>query len=291
MRSILVVLVLVFLLHPAPAALAGGPELQTRATLLVGFPGDEAPEGLGVLVVPGTVIPVEEELAPAVNDEQHNRRIRRVADQLTRTFRLHRIDVAFSQPVDLDLDRSVELPPPSLTSGLRIHLELLGFDDQQATYQVRFVDGQETLATTRAFLSRGRLGVVGGVDGPEAPYAFLVLEPQPLVEDGGPFRVEGDIQHPRAVHKVAPSYTEEALKKRTQGVVILQTVIDREGRVEDVKVLKGQPHGLSEAAVGAVRQWTFEPARDKDGNPVSVYYNLTINFRLDDEENDEIENR
>jgi len=33
-------------------------------------------------------------------------------------------------------------------------------------------------------------------------------------------------------------------------------------------------------AVEAIQQWKFEPALC-DGKPVAVYYNLTINFRLE----------
>lgn len=39
-------------------------------------------------------------------------------------------------------------------------------------------------------------------------------------------------------------------------------------------------HGLSEAAMDAVRSWRFDPATDA-GKPVSVIYHLTVNFRLD----------
>jgi outer membrane biosynthesis protein TonB len=37
--------------------------------------------------------------------------------------------------------------------------------------------------------------------------------------------------------------------------------------------------GLSEKAVEAVRKWRFEPAT-LNGEPVAVYYNFTLNFRL-----------
>jgi outer membrane biosynthesis protein TonB len=37
--------------------------------------------------------------------------------------------------------------------------------------------------------------------------------------------------------------------------------------------------GLEESATSAVKTWTFKPAT-LNGRPVSVYYNLTVNFRL-----------
>ena len=84
---------------------------------------------------------------------------------------------------------------------------------------------------------------------------------------------------PVKVHDVAPEYTELARAARLQGVVILQTAIDQEGNVADVDVLKGLEMGLTEAAVDAVKQWKFEPAKI-DGEPIPVSYNVTVNFRL-----------
>lgn len=271
----------------APASVtAADQELRTQATLITGFPDAEAGQPRGVLVVPGTVIPVEQGSSYAVRtDEDRNALLGKLANQLSSTFRLSRIDIAYTQPLNLTLERPERLPAPTLTSGIQITVEILGFDDETATYQVVFEDGGKSLADSRVFVRRGEKAVVGGVDGPEAPYFFLVLEPasRSAGHGSGPYRVGGDIQHPRAITRVPPAYTEEAKEKRIQGVAILQAIIDTEGRIEDVKVLKGLPHGLTEAAVEAVRQWRFEPARDGDGQPVPVYYNLTINFRLDND--------
>lgn len=62
-------------------------------------------------------------------------------------------------------------------------------------------------------------------------------------------------------------------------MVILQTIIDREGRITKVKVLKGLPMGLTDAAVAAVEQRRYEPAT-LNGRPVAVILTLTVNFQL-----------
>lgn len=93
-------------------------------------------------------------------------------------------------------------------------------------------------------------------------------------------RVGGDVKAPMIINKVEPHYPEEAKESRIAGIVILEVLIDKAGMVKEATVLKGLPMGLSEAAVEAVRQWMFVPAT-KDGQPVDVVFNLTVNFRLD----------
>ena len=61
--------------------------------------------------------------------------------------------------------------------------------------------------------------------------------------------------------------------------VILQAIIDTDGAVTGIQVLKSLPFGMTESAVAAVGQWRFEPAT-LNGRPVAVFYNLTINFEL-----------
>jgi type IV pilus assembly protein PilQ len=55
-------------------------------------------------------------------------------------------------------------------------------------------------------------------------------------------------------------------------------VIDHTGVVKDARVLKPLPFGLDQAALDAVKQWTFQPAT-LNGQAVDVLFNVTINFR------------
>jgi TonB family protein len=100
---------------------------------------------------------------------------------------------------------------------------------------------------------------------------------------GPPYRVGGNVTRPERISGEDPQYTALARKGRVQGVVIVEAVIDEEGKVTDAKVLKGLPMGLDESALEAVKTWKFEPAT-LDGKPVPVYYTLTVNFALEEEE-------
>jgi len=117
------------------------------------------------------------------------------------------------------------------------------------------------------------------IDVPDTDIIFDIPEGPPSREPEGPIRVGGDVLRPEKISGPDPQYTEIARKARIQGVVILEAIIDKEGYVQNVKVLKSLPMGLDQAAVEAVRTWRFRPAT-LNGRPVDVYYNLTVNFRL-----------
>lgn len=109
---------------------------------------------------------------------------------------------------------------------------------------------------------------------------FIIPERPPEPPSSStPIILHGGIERPKRIKYVAPEYTEIARKVRREGTVILETVIDVDGNVQDVKVLKSLSFGLTEAAVAAVEQWKYSPAM-LNGKPVAVYFNLTVNFAL-----------
>jgi len=113
-------------------------------------------------------------------------------------------------------------------------------------------------------------GVPGGVPGPT---------PVPTPESDVPIRVGGAIATPERTYFVDPVYPEIARKARIEGVAVLEATIDKGGNVVGVKVLRGLPMGLSEAAVQAVEKWKYRPAT-LNGRPVSVLMTVTIKFTL-----------
>jgi TonB family protein len=56
-------------------------------------------------------------------------------------------------------------------------------------------------------------------------------------------------------------------------------VVTAKGKVRDVKVAKGLDQCCDRRAAAAVSTWRFKPAA-KDGEPVSVYYNAQVEFRM-----------
>ncbi len=60
--------------------------------------------------------------------------------------------------------------------------------------------------------------------------------------------------------------------------MILECSISAEGRVTDVKVMRGSPL-LDQAAIDAVRQWVYTPTL-LNGTPVPLVMTVTVNFKL-----------
>jgi protein TonB len=111
-------------------------------------------------------------------------------------------------------------------------------------------------------------GVVGGVVGglPDAP------------PPGQAVRVGGQIKEPKKLRDVKPAYPDIAKQARVQGIVILECVISPQGKVSEVKVLRGIPL-LDAAAIEAVKQWVYTPTL-LNGVPVPVIMTVTVNFKL-----------
>ena len=262
---------------PAPAA----ETVATRFVLLAGHPAaDGGGSEQGALVVPGLVMALGDATPELSRLLAGAEEIATLARKLEATLGLDRVEVLYSTLQTVELHRPMTLTAPTPTSPVRVHVALEGFNPQAATYRVRFTDARPTaFADSVLTVPREKRALVGGLDGPEAPYLFLVVEPQGVTR-----RVDENITPPQVLERPAPQYTEEGRAARVQGVVILQLEIDRHGEVRKTTVLKGLPAGLSEAAAEAVRTWRFEPARDESGKAIDVFYNITVHFRLDDEE-------
>ena len=120
-------------------------------------------------------------------------------------------------------------------------------------------------------------GVVGGIvtglqTAPPPP------PPPPPAPPRAPMRIGGDIRPPVLVHRVEPMYPELAASARVEGTVILEAIIDEDGTVQSLKVLRSVPL-LDKAAVAAVEQWKYSPVM-LNGSPVRVILTVTVSFKI-----------
>jgi TonB family protein len=92
----------------------------------------------------------------------------------------------------------------------------------------------------------------------------------------GPIRVGGEIRQPRKIRDAKPIYPSEAIAAGTEGLVIIEATIGRDGTVTNARVLRGVAV-FDEAALAAVRQWQFTPTR-LNGVPVEVLMTVSVRF-------------
>lgn len=96
----------------------------------------------------------------------------------------------------------------------------------------------------------------------------------------GPYEVGGVDTNPVPIVQTIPSYTDQAIKAKVQGVVLLQAIIRRDGSVTDLRVLRGLGYGLEEKAIQEIASnWKFRPGT-LDGRPVDVLATIEVTFNL-----------
>ena len=96
-----------------------------------------------------------------------------------------------------------------------------------------------------------------------------------------PLHVGGDIVPPRRLHPGRIDHrAASGCEFRQTQFYLLQTVIDTNGEVESVNLLKEPSDAcLADYLRGALDDWKFEPAT-LDGKPVRVYYNLSATLHV-----------
>jgi protein TonB len=107
-------------------------------------------------------------------------------------------------------------------------------------------------------------GLVGGNNQPSAPAASLL--------------VGGDVRQAKLIFSVPPVYPTLAKNQHVSGNVLVDALIDANGRVTTMKVVSG-PTLLHQSAMDALKQWKYQPAT-LDGKPVPMHLTVTIQFRL-----------
>jgi len=126
--------------------------------------------------------------------------------------------------------------------------------------------------------------------------SFLILGCSVLVAQTAPdivkgatqdkvYHVGGDVKAPRAISSAEPTLgdSNENIKGRGKtvdaGSATLSIVVDKDGSVRKVKVLRGLKPDLDAKAVASVKQWKFDPATKK-GIPVAVEIDVQVDFHL-----------
>jgi TonB family protein len=85
---------------------------------------------------------------------------------------------------------------------------------------------------------------------------------------------------PACLYCPTAQFSDEAVKAKFQGTVLLVAIITAEGHATDIHVAKGLGLGLDEKAIEAVRTWRFRPALGPNGKPAAVRQTIEVTFHL-----------
>ncbi|HKE82530.1 MAG TPA: TonB family protein [Vicinamibacterales bacterium] len=88
-----------------------------------------------------------------------------------------------------------------------------------------------------------------------------------------------DMTLPKVKKPVKPLYTQRAMAEHVAGTVVMQVVVEADGRVGGVRVVRSLHRDLDAAAIKATRAWQFEPGMFQ-GHPVPVVVTMEMMFSL-----------
>lgn len=126
-----------------------------------------------------------------------------------------------------------------------------------------------------------RVGGGGPRQGPAAPESATHASGSPLGEPVADYEVT---VMPLPQGRCAGKYTDEAKQAAVEGTVMLDLVVGADGRTRDIRVVSGLAHGLTQAAIEALRTCRFTPG-ERQGKPVAVRVRgFKIRFVMQDSE-------
>ncbi len=84
---------------------------------------------------------------------------------------------------------------------------------------------------------------------------------------------------PKIIKEVKPEYTVRAMRDKARGKVEIRVIVNEDGSVGDLHLLKALHPDLDTAALAALRQWKFKPGT-QFGKPVPTVIEIEFTFTL-----------
>jgi protein TonB len=90
--------------------------------------------------------------------------------------------------------------------------------------------------------------------------------------------VPEDFADDQVVHRVHPVYPKQARVRKLQGTVVLQAIVNKQGKVDSLQLVSGDPV-LAAAAADAVKQWRYKPYMH-NGDFTDFQTRITVDFKI-----------
>ncbi|MFO7896813.1 MAG: TonB family protein [Candidatus Cloacimonadales bacterium] len=169
----------------------------------------------------------------------------------------YQAEVKITEAIEIPPEIKEKIKPPETTVKPQIEIVI---DDDLSADEDEDIDIIETIETTSLDMSEesstSELGKTS---------KFAVYEDPPV-----------------AIKQVPPVYPDFARRNNIEGQVYLEVEVLVDGSVGAIEVRKSLmpgPGGLDEAAINAVKQWKYQPARSND-KPVAVWITFPVDFYL-----------
>jgi len=135
--------------------------------------------------------------------------------------------------------------------------------------------GPEPASPIGSMSTGDKAGIPGGVDlGSPAPTVVVARPTAPK----SPLKVSSGVATGLLLRPIQPIYPAIAKTTRTQGTVVIEATISRQGRIENLRVIDG-PQLLRQAAIDAVAAAQYRPYL-LNGEPIEVQTTINIIFSL-----------
>jgi hypothetical protein len=154
----------------------------------------------------------------------------------------------------------VDFNDAGLTSGCRAALE--------ATARISTADREDVAVDPQALavpLSRAFASCAALVDGAPVEPAATLEQPLP------------DRQPPRLIKEVKPDYNQAGMRKRLEGIMVIEGVLTETGCVRSGRVVQSL-QDLDIQGLKAILDWQFTPARVHE-KPVPIIINIELTFK------------
>jgi protein TonB len=174
-------------------------------------------------------------------------------------------------------------PPPELKATIQFNPPKV-VDDDKVTDDNQMLSQQELMDSESAISS---ITVEGSKDGIDAGTLIdqKVVVQEPPKEEIHNF-VEQMPQFPGGQEELQKwlakniNYPDYALENNIQGKVTVRFVVNEDGTISEVKVVKGLERSCDEEAVRAIKKMPkWEPGK-QNGKKVKVYFNVPVTFKL-----------
>jgi protein TonB len=90
--------------------------------------------------------------------------------------------------------------------------------------------------------------------------------------------VPEDFADDQVVHRVHPVYPKQARVRKLQGTVVLEAIVNKQGKVDSLQLVSGDPV-LAAAAADAVKQWRYKPYLH-NGDSTDFQTRVTVDFKI-----------